>query len=370
MNPRQAQTATRKVETQIEIAAPVEAVWKALTDAEELVRWFPLEAKVTPGAGGSFRISWGSDFMWDTRIEVWEPNRHLRTVTRQAPFAAEESSGASPQAREIAVDYLLESKGGKAVLRLVHSGFGSGADWDEEFEGVRCGWEAELRSLRQYLEKHAGKARLVCWIRQPFSVAVEQAWARLTGAGGLAPIAAGHELHEGQPYSVETAAGDRLQGIITSVFPLRSLSATVENLNHAIFRVEIYKYAGHHIASVWLSTWGVPGAQMDSFRSRWTELAQNDFSGLTESANTFSATRSSSSAEGRSPGWVPRCSQRIFPPLATRAAPGNCSTSLCFCSVPLRLFRQPAACASPRRRRRSSEANRMFFHEVRASPMA
>lgn len=41
----------------IEIDATPERVWKALTDAADLVRWFPLEAKVEPGEGGGIYMS-------------------------------------------------------------------------------------------------------------------------------------------------------------------------------------------------------------------------------------------------------------------------------------------------------------------------
>ena len=44
---------TRTVEREIEIDAPLAAVWRAHTDAEEVTRWFPLHARVSPGAGGS-----------------------------------------------------------------------------------------------------------------------------------------------------------------------------------------------------------------------------------------------------------------------------------------------------------------------------
>ena len=44
------------------------------------------------------------------------------------------------------------------TLRLVHSGFGPGADFDEEYDGISQGWPVELRSLRHYLENHAGSA--------------------------------------------------------------------------------------------------------------------------------------------------------------------------------------------------------------------
>lgn len=51
-------------------------------------------------------------------------------------------------------DYVLEAEGGKTVLRLVHSGFGSSADWDSEYEGTREGWSACFVGLKEGLEQH------------------------------------------------------------------------------------------------------------------------------------------------------------------------------------------------------------------------
>ncbi len=64
----------------LEIEAPPEAVWKALTDAKELVRWFPLKAEVEPRVGGRYWLSWEGEFEGDSRIEIFEPERHLRTT--------------------------------------------------------------------------------------------------------------------------------------------------------------------------------------------------------------------------------------------------------------------------------------------------
>ena len=47
----------RSIETQIEINAPVEAVWKALTDAAELANWFPVKARVKPGFEVVFEVT-------------------------------------------------------------------------------------------------------------------------------------------------------------------------------------------------------------------------------------------------------------------------------------------------------------------------
>ena len=64
-------TEPRSIETQIEINAPIEAVWKALTDGEELANWFPLKARVTPGVGGSVWSYWAEDMQWESPIDAW-----------------------------------------------------------------------------------------------------------------------------------------------------------------------------------------------------------------------------------------------------------------------------------------------------------
>ena len=70
---------TRSHETEIEIQASPEDVWKALTDPIELARWFPRQADVDPGVGGSLRLHWGPTITGICPIQVWEPAHHLRT---------------------------------------------------------------------------------------------------------------------------------------------------------------------------------------------------------------------------------------------------------------------------------------------------
>jgi uncharacterized protein YndB with AHSA1/START domain len=78
MSERPTGKGTRTQQHEIVIDAPLEAVWKAITDAEELTRWFVEEAKVEPGVGGTIEISWGGEEMGKSRIDEWEPNRKLR----------------------------------------------------------------------------------------------------------------------------------------------------------------------------------------------------------------------------------------------------------------------------------------------------
>ena len=68
----------RTVERTIEIDAPVDAVWAALTDVRELMNWFPEQARVEPGVGGSIWMSWDGHYEADSVIDRWEPGEHLR----------------------------------------------------------------------------------------------------------------------------------------------------------------------------------------------------------------------------------------------------------------------------------------------------
>ncbi len=106
----------RSVEQEIEIDAPLSAVWKALTEASELVRWLPMETRVKPGSGGSIWLRWEDEYEAESRIEIWEPESHLRLT-----FPIHGST-------EFATDYFLRSRagGGGTVLRVVTSGFGVG----------------------------------------------------------------------------------------------------------------------------------------------------------------------------------------------------------------------------------------------------
>jgi len=151
---KSSEIAARQHETTIEIDAPIEEVWKAITDAAAMARWFAPKMTVEPGVGGFVMADWGQGIEWKTTIEIWEPNRHLRLVETRDHFI-----GASPVAEtfepcRLIQDYYLDSAGGKTVLRLVHSGFGSGENWDIEYEGTRGGWAGCFLRMKLGLEQH------------------------------------------------------------------------------------------------------------------------------------------------------------------------------------------------------------------------
>ncbi|MFQ5718792.1 MAG: SRPBCC domain-containing protein [Acidobacteriota bacterium] len=272
----------RTIEVKLDIEATPEQVWKALTDAEELARWFPLEAGVEPGAGGKIVLSWGENMEGICRIRRWEPERHLQTTwmepTERAAAAARdapEGSWIETAARgdwpadHLLVDTYLEARGGGTTLRLVHSGFSADAAWDEEYDSHRRGWNFELCSLRHYLERHAGKNRTMEWVRAPLTAEPATVWSRLLGADGLGAESHLDALGSGAAYSTRTVHGEMLRGtVVLSDAPLQ-LALTLEEKGSALLRFGIETCFGPPEANLWLSAWNANPDDMKAFHRRW-----------------------------------------------------------------------------------------------------
>jgi hypothetical protein len=190
---------------------------------------------------------WGEGWDWATLIEAWEPGRLLRLVQEDArPYDAEGRPLAEGQAApaRLAIEFRLESNRGHTRLRLVHSGFGRGAAWDDEVEGITEGWQAELAGLHHYLAHHRGRNRnlRIAWLTTALSRA--EAWDRLAGPGGFQFTPA--DVKAGQPYQVRVPGGARLSGVVALHFPRQTLAGTVRELGNGWFR---------------LLTWSIPGGR-------------------------------------------------------------------------------------------------------------
>jgi len=129
----------RRHELSVEINAPKEAVWDALTVPSELIKWFAPIAEVQPGVGGKMELGWTEDMKASSEILEWQPNEKLTIATGGKR-----------------TEFIISGEGGTTTLRLVHSGFSADSSFDDEFESTRGGWLTFFTVLRYGLDRHPG----------------------------------------------------------------------------------------------------------------------------------------------------------------------------------------------------------------------
>ncbi len=273
----------RIIETEWAIEAPVADVWRALTDAQWLTNWFPTEARITPGVGGSVWTAWsagGEEF--EAAITEWDEQRRLKLVYAE-PTPPDEAEAAHQDNQffpfQVAADYHLEARGGSTVLRLVHTGFSEHSDWDWQYHATSRGWKFELGGLKHYLEKHRGVTRTVIQARHALGdITFDVAWQLLFSATGLAAPGAVpgatpdavQALREGDRYALRTESGDTFEGEVHVWNPPQDFAGTVENLNDARLRIKIDQSCaaeGTNDAVFFLSTYDLPATQSATIQS-------------------------------------------------------------------------------------------------------
>ncbi len=240
----------RSHESAITLHASPDDVWRALTDADELMRWFPLDARVAPGAGGRFWMSWGPPWDSDGTISVWEPGRRLKVDGGLVGLT---------------VDYIIEGRGGETVLRVVTSGFEKIANWEDEWDGTRRGWRFELLGLEHYLRHHRGVRRHVAWVTTSVAVSAAAGWSALVGEGGLFGQGALDGAKAGARYQLTSLTGETLDGVVHLNDPPRDFSGTVASLANGLMRFTM----DHTGLQLWLSAWGCSEHEIRELETRW-----------------------------------------------------------------------------------------------------
>lgn len=138
----------------IEIKATPEEVFRAITDPAQIVKWFAPYARVDGRLGGEYVISWDPALEGGGVISVWDPPQHFGEYSeRSVAYDCEGKPVDTGVPQKIAIDYYIEAIGdGVTRLRLVQSGFGPEAAWDDEFEATKRGWADFLKTLKEILE--------------------------------------------------------------------------------------------------------------------------------------------------------------------------------------------------------------------------
>src|SRR4051794_29296841 len=145
-----------RIEREILINAPVERVWKLITEADHLGRWFAdAGAQIDLRPGGAMVLRWRQRTSRG-RVVAVEPNS--RFAYRWAPF--DDPGGEEPvEGNSTLVEFTLQREGQATRLRVVETGFATLATSDEQrasnLDGNTRGWRRELGELREHAEKVA-----------------------------------------------------------------------------------------------------------------------------------------------------------------------------------------------------------------------
>ena len=138
-----------RIEREIVIDAPVEAVWAIVTEPEHVGAWFSDSAEIDLRPGGDVVLTWEEHGSVRARVERAEPP-HRFSFRWARPVGAEPEKGNSTL-----VELTLSAEGEGTRLHVVESGFRE-LDWSEDekatyAEGNSEGWDHELGELLEYV---------------------------------------------------------------------------------------------------------------------------------------------------------------------------------------------------------------------------
>jgi uncharacterized protein YndB with AHSA1/START domain len=135
----------RRIELDIEVPGTPEEVWRAVATGPGISSWYVphvVEERQDGHASASFGD--GPEMQISGRVAAWEPPHRV-------VFDNGESDG-------YAFEWLVEAKDSSTcIVRLINSGFGSGEEWDAQYDGMSQGWLLFLRNLHLHLTHFAGQ---------------------------------------------------------------------------------------------------------------------------------------------------------------------------------------------------------------------
>jgi uncharacterized protein YndB with AHSA1/START domain len=136
-------TPGRVIDLSVEVPGTPEEVWDAVATGPGITSWF-VPHQVAEHEGGTVTMSFGSMGEEHATVSVWDPPHRVVFV----------GGGEHP----LAYEWLVEAKdGGTCTVRLVNSGFGDGAEWDDDLDAMTKGWTLLLQVLRLHLTHFRGR---------------------------------------------------------------------------------------------------------------------------------------------------------------------------------------------------------------------
>jgi uncharacterized protein YndB with AHSA1/START domain len=201
----------RAIDLQIEVPGTPEQVWQAIATGPGISSWY-VPHTVEERPGGTMTASFGSapEMQVNGRVAAWEPPHRL---------VFDKGEGVPG----LAFEWLVEARdGGTCVVRLINTGFGDGAEWDDQYDGMHEGWQLFLTNLRLHREHFAGRPAtaalpMALWPSDP-----DTAWHRLASALALPDgLTAGWQVSLDPGDRSSEQDGGMPVGTVTDVAPRR-----------------------------------------------------------------------------------------------------------------------------------------------------
>lgn len=259
-------SSTRSLEKRIETTATPQQVWKAIATPEGIRQWYAPVAEVVPGEGGTMQLSWGEGMTGTLDIVVWESGRHLRVAGPERTPPGKGTRGRLIQ------DWTIDTLAGKTQLRLVESGFGADASWNEEYASHERGWNQFLAVLEHALTFHRDRpGRQVEFLRLTGCDA-EACWARITGPRGFGGYGQFQSRRPGEDYTMRSSGGDHYSGTVILFAPPLDFVGTVREWNNGVLRISFERLSHGAMVNVVLHAWEVPDEALDGLQARWAAM--------------------------------------------------------------------------------------------------
>lgn len=223
-----------KILVELTIAAPADAVWKAMRDPAQIQRWFGWDATTLEG-----EIKY-----------IFLDHAHADDTARTLGFEG------------MADTFQVIDQGDHCLVRLIRAGAaGDDSDWDGVYEDMTEGWLAFLTQLRFAVERHPGQPRRTIYLSGKPAEDQAPALPRVRlGADTLNTVA------EGGAYTLDPGFGEALSGQVWRR-SRRQLALTVGAYGDGLVLVSDHSNGG---GSVIVTTYGLSDAAFQALREGWT----------------------------------------------------------------------------------------------------
>jgi hypothetical protein len=229
-----------RVLVEVTIAAPVETVWAALREPDQIRRWF----------------GWDADTLKDEIEFIFVTHANASETARTIQFGEYEG---------IADRFELESKGTSTVLRVMRTGPSGDGTAKDVHEDIAEGWITFVAQLRLALEKHPGAERRTIYLSGK-AIAGQPSPSHALGVARL------RDGGDGSPYTVPAATGDTLAGTVWHRSGIQ-LGLTVEGWGNGLLIITdkpASTSSPHGGGSVLLTTYGLGDDAFRELETRWS----------------------------------------------------------------------------------------------------